>query len=86
MTQTTLLDKKTFQENILLSLEPRFQTLKGTKAYDSLVDAFYDYLKAPGDEKRQVLYHAKEVLEDCAYFELKRQKGPSVQDCGWGSL
>ena len=86
MNHTTLLDRKTFSENIFHGLKPELQAHKGSKPYEDLIDAFYAYLKAPSDEKRQVFYHANEVLEDYVYFELKRQNGPSMKETGWGSL
>ncbi len=89
MNPTTIVDKKVLRENFADYLQPHLQPFKDSKAYDAIVDAFYDYVTASKDkrdEKRQVLYHAKEVFEDYAYFEMKRQKGPSMQECGWGSL
>jgi uncharacterized protein YxeA len=89
MKLTTIVDKKVLQDNFKDYLQPHLQPYCNSKAYDAIVDAFYEYVIASRDkrdEKRQELYHAKEMLEDYAYFEMKRQKGPSMKDCGWGSL
>ena len=89
MNPTTLISKKVLHENFADYLQPHLQPHRGSKPYDAVVDAFYDYVTAPKDqrdEKRQIFYHASEMLEDFAYFEMKRQNGPTMKDCGWGSL
>lgn len=89
MKPTIVISKKVLQENFADYLKPHLQPHRESKAYETMVDAFYDYVTATyatRDEKRQIFYHASEMLEDYAYFEMKRQKGPSMQDCGWGSL
>ncbi len=89
MNQTTLLSKQELYDNLADYLLPALQPYKGTKPYAELVDAFYNYVKAKGEErdaKRQIMYHAKENFEDYCAFEERRIKGPVMKDCGWGSL
>lgn len=89
MNPTTLLSKKVLHENFADYLQPHLQTHRESKAYDAIVDAFYDYVTASKDqrdEKRQVLYHAKEMFEDYAYFEMKRRKEPDMKEMGWGTF
>jgi len=74
MKPTTIIEKKALQESLADYLEDRLQPHKTSKAYDELVDALYDYLVASKDsreEKRAALYHAKEQMEDLAYFEMR---------------
>ena len=89
MSPTTMIDKKTLYEVFIDYMQPQYVTYKGSKPYRDLVDAFYDYVTTKGDsrdEKRQILYHAKEVFEDYAAFEEKQVNGPSIKESGWGSI
>jgi len=89
MKPTTLISKKVLQENFCDFMKPHLQPYCDSKAYFGVVDAFYDYVTASNDkrdEKRQVLYHANEMFEDYAYFEMKRRNGPSMKEVGWGSI
>jgi hypothetical protein len=86
MNPTTLINKQELYDNLADYLMPSLQPYKGTKPYIELVDAFYDYIKAKGeerDEKRQLLYHAKENFEDFCFFEDRRLNSQKKKDCGW---
>ena len=89
MNPTTLISKQELYDNLADYLMPSLHPYKGTKPYNELVDAFYSYIKAKGeerDDKRQLLNHAKENFEDFCFFEDRRLNGPKMKDCGWGSI
>lgn len=84
-----MINKQLLKENLNDFLPIEIQGKQDSKCYDSLVDAFYQFITAPKhlrDEKLQSVYHARQILEDFCEFERKRKDGPSMSDLGWGSI